>query len=99
MRLTNSNIIELAKYKGWSYEEQPSEDIISEGAIGITFGAGVWHWFKICGLDGEFKNTVSYWHSYSCNNGRTMRGVRKGVRLVIRLESEYKKMTEKTQKS
>jgi len=98
MRLTNSNIIELAKYKGWKYEEQSEDENFIEDKLGITFGYGVWHWFKVCKLDDDkFKNTISYWHSYSCNNGRTMKGVRKGVRLVIRLEEEYKKMVEKSQ--
>lgn len=75
---TKQNLIEAATKKGYQVD-QILEESTDTVWIGINKGKGVWHWWANYGIG----DSCFFVQSYSQNNGRTYRGLYRGIHLEM----------------
>ena len=79
---TINQILEAAKANNVKTEE-------TNGYIGLSYTAGVWHWFYII-RSKVSPDYISFDHTYSQNTGSIKKGFRRGLRVIERLEKKLK---------
>lgn len=66
--------------KGIKCTINPATEPYSDSQFGFSLGNGVWHWFS---FDNEY---VTFYHTYSQNNGKSQRGVSHRLEVYARIE-------------